>query len=127
MTYNIVSVPCVPLVSRSQTHPYRRRVWTTVNTKLGSGFHQILGALVGLSRCYVNNHPLMPTLVQPTCGYAQLNNKGKSRSWPPRLTSIQSSYVEQRSVSAAIAAAVERISVVLKDKQLEALLPHKFA
>ena len=37
-------------------------------------------------------------------------------------TSIQSSYVEQRSVSAAIAAAAERISVVLKDKQLEALL-----
>ena len=37
-------------------------------------------------------------------------------------TSIQSSYVEQRSVSAEIAAAAERISVVLKDKQLEALL-----
>ena len=37
-------------------------------------------------------------------------------------TSIQSSYVEQRSVSAAIAAAAELISVVLKDKQLEALL-----
>ena len=31
-------------------------------------------------------------------------------------------YVEQRSVSAAIAAAAERISVVFKDKQLEALL-----
>ena len=39
-----------------------------------------------------------------------------------KKTSIQSSYVEQRSVSAEIAAAAERISVVLKDKQLEALL-----
>ena len=37
-------------------------------------------------------------------------------------TSIQSSYIEQRSASVAIAAAAERISGALKDKQLEALL-----
>ena len=30
--------------------------WTT---ELGSGFHQILGVLIGLSRCYVNNRPLV--------------------------------------------------------------------
>ena len=51
--------PYMHVVSRSQTHPYRRRVWTTVNTKLGSGFHQILGVLIGLSRCYVNDRPLV--------------------------------------------------------------------
>ena len=57
----------------------------------------------------------MATPVQPTYSEQQIESSGK--------TSIQSSYVEQRSVSAAIAAAAaERISVVLKDKQLEAYL-----
>ena len=47
------------IVSRSRPIPIGGGVWTTVNTKLGSGFHQILGVLIGLSRCYVNDRPLV--------------------------------------------------------------------
>ena len=72
----------VRVVSRSQTHPYRRRVWTTVNTKLGSGFHQILGVLIGLSRCYVNDRPLVAIAGNRSSWFVSAHGDGEERLLP---------------------------------------------